>query len=336
MEGNVLVSGLIDSTTPSLRLFKEEAPKKRQDFNSYAVFSSNAQAVEWAQLFAVGKVPFVAFVGPSGCGKSHLLQATSQRMRSEFMSDVEVIDASTWVLERRRDSASPLILDNVQDALQKSRVKIQLGLALQRRVRASRPTLLSFTATRKSQTIKAFLPNSKDWVVSSVKPPEATEREVLVKHWAKREGLILSGSLSWLLSHRMKGNTPTLLGALNRLRLHHSNWADPSMTLRACGMLNMFFADDSSWDLREHLFVSAQEYCHGHSQICPAELAIFALRRLGDISEVEVASFFEIEPAQAHAIAIQFETRVSNPENTSELSEVLGFLRFAIARLVEA
>jgi hypothetical protein len=65
-------------------------------------------------------------------------------------------------------------------------------------------------------------------------------------------------------------------------------------------------------------------------------LAIFALRRLGDICEVEVASYFEIEPAAAHAIAINFETRVSNPENSSELSEVLGFLRFAIARLVEA
>jgi energy-coupling factor transporter ATP-binding protein EcfA2 len=336
MEGNVLVSELIESTTPRLRKFKEEAPQKQQNFDSFAVFTSNAQAVECAHLFAAGGAPFVAFVGPSGCGKSHILKATSHRMKSEFLSDVNVIDASCWALGRRRDGGSPLILDNVQEAVHQSRVNIQLGLALQRRVRSGRPTLLSFTAPKNSRTIKGFLPNSKDWVVCSVKPPEAAERQQLVKLWAKSEGLVLSESLAWLLSHRMKGNSPALLGALKRLRLYQSQWTDPSMTLRACGMLNMFFADDSGWDLREHLFVSANEYCHNHSQLCPKDLAIFALRRLGDISEVEVARFFEIEPAAAHAIAIQFETRVSNPENSCELSDVLGFLRFAIAKLVEA
>jgi len=335
MEGKGLVTGLIDPTTPRLpRLSEVLFPMQRPSFDSFAPLPSNEQAFESTRLFASRGASFVALIGPSGCGKSHLLESASGRLRCEATEDADVLDATRWAEgPPRRDAAAPLILDNVQDALDKGRVRLQLRLALERRVRAGRATLLSFTAHRPTRAIRSFLPSSKDWIVCGIQAPEPMERERLVRQLSKSEGLELSETLVWLLSHRMNGNGRSLLGALKRLRLQQKQWTDPSMTLRACGVLNPFFADDSSWDLREHISVAADELSEEVQLGARRDLALFTMLRIAHLGEADVAHYYEMEPAAAYTAAIKFEEWVTCPGNVEQRNDVLRFLRFTISRL---
>jgi energy-coupling factor transporter ATP-binding protein EcfA2 len=335
MEGKGLVTGLIDSTAPRLPRFSEVlCPAPTPSFDSFAPLPSNQQALETARLFPSQSAPFVALIGPSGCGKSHLLESASGRLRKGVGDAATVVDATRWAVSPpKNDAGGPLILDNVQNALDSGRVKQQLRLALEHRVRAGRATLLSFTAQKPNRTIRSFLPRSKDWVVCGIQAPEPNEREKLVRQLSSAEGLLLSETLVWLLSHRMNGNGRSLLGALKRLRLHQKQWTDPSMTLRACGVLNPFFSDNSSWDLREHISLSATEFRDAAHLGAKKDLAIFTMLRVAQLGEVDVAHFYEIEQVAAYTAAIRFEEWVSCPSNIEQRNEVLSFLRFTISRL---
>lgn len=326
---------MIESTAPRLPRFSEVlCPVPKPSFDSFAPLPSNQQALETTRLFASQSAPFVALIGPSGCGKSHLLESVSGRLREGAGDVATVVDATRWAISPpKSDTGGPLILDNVQNALESGRVKQQLRLALERRVRAGKPTLLSFTAQKPNRAIRSFLPRSKDWIVCGIQAPEPKEREKLVRQLASAEGLLLSDTLIWLLSHRMNGNGRSLLGALKRLRLHQKQWTDPSMTLRACGVLNPFFADNSSWDLREHISVSATEFRDCTHLSSKKELAIFTMLRVAQLGEADVAHFYEIEQAAAYTMAIRFEEWISCPANVEQRNEVLSFLRFTIARL---
>jgi energy-coupling factor transporter ATP-binding protein EcfA2 len=335
MEGKGLVTGLIDSTAPRLpRLSDVLFSASRASFDSFAPLPSNAQALEWTRLFASRGAPFVALIGPSGCGKSHLLESASCRLQLEAFEDSDVLDATRWAENPpRRDGEVPLILDNVQEALDRGRIKLQLRMALERRVRSGRATLLSFTAQKPTRAIRSFLPNSKDWIVCSIQSPEPREREKLVRQLAQGEGLELADTLVWLLSHRMHGNGRSLVGALKRLRLHQKQWTDPSMTLRACGVLNPFFSDNSSWDLREHISISSEEFHEDVDLGLRRHLALFTMLRVAHLGESDVAQYFEMEPAAAYNAAIKFEEWVSCAENIEQRNDVLRFLRFTISRL---
>lgn len=291
-------------------------------------------ALESARLFANRAAPFVALVGPSGWGKSHLLHATSETLRSEFLRSAGVSEAADYALNPgRRDVHAPLLLDNVRCALDRSRVRLQLRLALERRVRSGRPTMLCFTGSVNSATMRSFLPHFKDWIVCPIAAPKTNERESLVRQMAGKEDLDLSRCLYWLLSTQLGGNASTILGALKRLRLYHTHWSDPSMTLRACGVLNPYFADNSGWDLREHIYTCAQQFPSEGMTIDRKALAVFAMLRIALLAEAEVAHFMEMEPAAVYTSAIRFEARVSSPDHCAERDDVLRFLRYTIAKL---
>ena len=105
------------------------------------------------------------------------------------------------------------------------------------------------------------------------------------------------------------------------------------MTLRACGVLNPFFADNSGWDLREHIASCAQEFPSECRGMRSEDLAIFAMLRIALLAEADVAQFFQIVPAAVYTRAIRFEERVSSPRNSDERADVLRFLRYTIAKL---
>jgi len=291
-------------------------------------------ALESAQLFSNRSAPFVALVGPSGWGKTHLLHASSDALRPEFLRSVGVCEAADYAVNPgRRDVHAPLLLDNVQGALDRSRARLQLRLALERRLRSGRPTLLSFTGSAQSSQLRSLLPNFKEWILCHVPVPKAAERELLARQMAKAEGLNLSDCLFCLLANQLAGTGCSLLGALKRLRLHQTQWRDPGMTLRACGVLNPFFADNSSWDLREHIAYCAQEFPSECLSIPWEDLAIFAMLRIALLAEADVAQYFQIKPAAVYTRAIRFEERVSCPRNCDERADVLRFLRYTIAKL---
>lgn len=287
-------------------------------FDNLAVIPSNLQAAETASRFAKGLIGFAALVGPSGWGKTHILEASAGQLDKNSLP--QVIPASEYAHRSHRlNPQAPLILDNVQDALSKTRTRIQLQETLRRRVRAGRPTMLAFTAPQLSRHLTACLPDQREWLVSEIAEPAASEREVVVRQIADDEGVKVSDQLINVLANRMKGDGRTLTGAVNRLKLADDNWLGPQKTLRACGLLKPFFADNSAWDLREHIYEVSEKQLSHLDDAFRRELLIYTMLREALVNEMEVAQFYEMEPARVYGAAILFWEKLQRCEHSQVL-----------------
>src|SRR5512133_2618354 len=184
-----------------------------KDFRSMATLPSNVEAIEAAMLFSTGLENLVAVIGPSGWGKSHLLTAAADRMRMEFgLSTVEVQNVGDWLTNNCRQAQfMPVILDDVQTCLSSTKTKQHLRLALERRAKAARPTLLSFTASAMDRQIKSLLPQLREWTVVPIKAPTPSERVLVVRQMCKSEGLTLSDTLVDLIAKKVNGNGRTYI-----------------------------------------------------------------------------------------------------------------------------
>lgn len=279
-------------------------------FGTLAPVPSNVNAIEAALLLSCGLHTFVAVAGPSGWGKSHLLQSAAYRLSQDHPRGIRVMSSDDWLASSSFvDPTLPLLLDNVQDTIARTRTRLKLRLALERRVRAGRPTLLAFTAPKMTRAIESFLPNSHDWIKAAITAPQPSERMVIVNQMSQSEGLTLSTALVRLLAYRMKGNGRTLIGALKRLRLSGSNWVDPFATLRACGLLNPFFADNSAWDLRETMLRAAEQVTVHYPEVDARELAIASMANDAMLAESEIAHFLGMGPAAVYQTANAFHHR---------------------------
>lgn len=285
-------------------LFHTSTPQ----FEMLAPLPSNVEAIESAMLFAQGLLPFVVIVGPSGWGKTHILEATAQKIGEATGRAAEVCGALDWIgTPSRSTCAEPVLLDNVQDALRPARAKQALRIELERRVAAGKPTMLSYTFEQLPTRFRSQLPVSRSWCVNRIQAPSCAEREVLVKHIAGVEGVQLSPVLVRVLGHRLGGNGRTVQGALHRLRLVGDSWLCAACVLRALGLLNPFFAAESSWDLREHIHeVVAQSGTIG-SRFGPTDLGAHAMLKAAHLPEDQVALFYGITPAEAYSRATALE-----------------------------
>jgi hypothetical protein len=317
-QGFAAVTGVAERTPRHMpRLSELLFRSSCRGFETLAPLPSNLHAIESSLLFVNGVLPAVALLGPSGWGKSHILEAVAASMSRNGESKVHVFTASEWLPNMNRiDPQLPLILDNVQEALDRCKLRLQLRLALERRVKAGRPTMLSFTADKASRQIRALLPNGRAWTIAQVNPPAQAERSLVVRQMSKAEGLVLSDSLIDLLGHKIGGNGRTLAGALNRLKLNQQRWLDDPMVLRACGILNPFFADNSSWDLRVHILDVAEREMKDLDPEFKRDISLYTMLRVALLSEDEVARFFEVEPAQAYARASKVEQRLRTCEES--------------------
>jgi hypothetical protein len=280
-------------------------------FGSLAALPSNVQAVEAGLLFATHLHTFVAIIGPSGWGKSHLLDCVSYRLAQDHTPAPTVEPALQWLAHSRVDPHLPLILDDVQDAVGKTRTRLQLRLALERRIRSGRPTILAFTASGMSRQIRNFLPSQRDWVIGEIREPAPTERLLLINQMATAEGLTLSTALTKLLAGRMQGNGRTLSGAMKRLRMAGTQWSDVRATLRACGILDPFFADCPEWDLKERIVRVSDEVGVKFAGMSLEDLAVYIMLREASFPEADVARYFRIESAEVYLRASRFEKRVT-------------------------
>jgi hypothetical protein len=283
-------------------------------FDGLALLPSNLEAVEAATLFASGIHCLVAIVGPSGWGKSMILHGAAMQTTSPgtTLNPPQVLCASDWVADLPRiDAQRPLILDNVQDILHKSRLKIQLRMALERRARAGKPTMLGFTMPKATRQLRGFLPFYREWVVATIGSPAPQEKEVIVRHMAAMAGLRLSSELVRILAAHLRGTGCTLAGALNTLRLQKTNWMDGRATLHACGILHAFFADNSAWDLRDRIYAEVRSRWSLTGTQRVRDLSLFLMLRVARLSETSVARYFDIEQAGAYSRALRFEDAMS-------------------------
>lgn len=290
-------------------------PNSARTFGSLAVLPSNVGAVETGLHFGIGLNPFAVIVGPSGWGKTHILECVSEKLAGSHRPTPAVMSATEWIEGGTHiDPTLPLLLDDVQELTTRPRSRIQLRLALERRVRAARPTLLAFTAPKKTRHLGSILPSAKDWMVGTISEPAPSERMLIIAQLAEAQGLSLSAKLTRVIAHKMRGNGRTLGGALRRLRLHGCLWTDVGGTLKACGLLEPFFADSGSWDLRGHILSVAKSFSASQYGIPISDLVAYTMLREAALCEVDVARSLKIEPGEAYARAARFEKQYKSSE----------------------
>lgn len=281
-----------------------EAP--RSTFASFAPLPSNVEAAEACLRFSAGVEPLVAITGLSGWGKSHLLEAAALRM-AKSLPPVRLASVDEHLRGQGSDDVSgPLLLDDCQMVLGRPKARLALRLLLERRVRAGRPTLLAFTLPRPTRAVAGLLPQERSWTVATIEAPAAAERAMLIEQMASVEGLTLSPRLVRIVSTRMHGNGRTLSGALKRLRLAGATWLDSTATVRACGLLDPFFADDPHWDLRLSIGRLAERHRTRFGRVLPADLATYVMLRVAGLAEADVARSLGIEPGVAYLRAGRF------------------------------
>ncbi len=319
--------------TPAQASSKSILRSSPRTFGSLAVLPSNVGAVETALHFASGLNTFSVVVGPSGWGKTHILECVSEKLSQRLKPTPLVMSASEWLSGTHvTDPAQPLLLDDVQELTTRPRSRIQFRLGLERRVKSGRPTMLAFTAAKRTRHLTATLPSSKDWMVGTISEPAPSERMLIIAQLAEAQGLVLSTSLTKVIAHKMRGNGRTLLGALRRLRLHGPIWSDVSGTLKACGLLEPFFADSGSWDLRGHILSTSRVFNVSQYGVPIAELVAFTMLREAALCEVDVARSLRIEPGEAYARCARFEKQYKASEQA--LMAVRNFAECVVEGLV--
>ena len=306
--------------------------RKEHSFASLAAMPSNVEAIEAALQFAAGMADFVAIVGPSGWGKTHLLRAVAYRLSLDGGAFLDPASATEFLATPQRLEANqPLVLDDVQDVLGKARQRLALRFALERRVRAGRPTILAFTSPKPTRQIRAFLPGARDWSVVSMGEPTADERVLLLNQMATAEGLALSPRLVKILADQMHGNGRTLSGALKRLRLTDPSWLDTGGTLRALGLLEPFFADNSGWDLKRRILRLADRHRAQFGKVNPLDLAIYTMLREAGLAESDVARCTDLSNSDVYQRAVRFQKQLETCDVTR--ANVRQFVELVVGSL---
>lgn len=281
--------------------------RRTPSFANLAPLSFNVEALEAALIFSAGLANLVAIIGPSGWGKSHILSAVQGRFKAEGRPSYPLMAAAKALEEHSQFlSASPLMLDDCQEVIDGGRRRAMLRLTLEGRVRANRPTILSFTGAKASRQIRSLLPNQRAWSICVIETPNPEERIQLIRHMAEADGLTLSPALVRIMAHEMHGDGRTIAGALKRLRLTGPQWMDNLATVKACGILNAFFCDNGSWDLKHRILKLALEHKRSSAGAHP-DLAAFVMLKIASLEEAEVARALGVEPAAVYFSASRFE-----------------------------
>lgn len=277
-----------------------------ETYSSFAAIPSNLRAVENSLLFAVGESPYCVMFGPSGWGKSSLIEAMS-RLCAAMSGKSPICMPSADILRRHRtlDPARPLVLEDVQESFCKQKDKFVLQHLLERRIRAKRPTFLVLTSEPSTGELRRALPYFQRWAISRIGTPTTPERRIIAHLMAEREGLRLADPLLSLLSSKLNGNGLSLSGALKRLRLAGEAWITDEEILRACGVLNPFFEDNGSFDLRHTICDCASD---------SVELAAHLMLKVSHLPEDAVARQLEMSPSEVFRMANRVTRRLGQSD----------------------
>lgn len=280
--------------------------------------------------FANGVHTFAVIVGPSGWGKSHILECVSDRLAQRCLPAPRVVSAAEWLDDLRMDGPHPLLLDDLQEITERPRSRIQFRIALERRVRTGRPTMLAYDGVKRTRHLNSILPRAKEWAIGLIDEPAPSERALVIAQLAEVEGLSLSPALTHVVARHMRGDGRTLAGAMHRLRAAGPLWNDVGGTLKACGLLEPFFADSGDWDLRGHILGVAQHFDPGPIPI--ADLIAYTMLRLAEIGEIDVARVMGIEPGEAYSRCARFERLYKTSEEAMAI--VQKFLETIVGGLL--
>ena len=299
-------------TKTSARLSRVLGQTPRGGFQTLAALPGNIKAIEAALQFAHSVQPFVVVVGPPGWGKTHLMVSTREAMSARG-SEPEITSALDWIMNPARfDSNAPLLLDDVQDVLRHPRARHQFRLALERRIRSRRPTMICFNGHRISHTLRAFLPLSREWTVALISEPSSDERELVVRQIASSEGMLLSKAIVRLIARHLHGNGRSVSGALQRLKLYRDDWSAADDVCPACGILMPYLLCDDGWDPRDEVHEAVSRVVSDPDTVI--DVSAYVLWQLVGLTEGDVATFLKIGPSSVYNRSNQVKRRLSEEE----------------------
>jgi len=290
-------------------------------FRSVVVVPSNSDAVDAALLFSSGLETLVAIHGPSGYGKTHLLSVVHHRLRRLHGAGVPPIaDAAVAEHGNGLENASePVLLDNAEVCLGRSRHRQRVHLLLERRVRAGRPTLVAFGGADLERAIRRFLPQHRSWRIEALGRMSAAERLTMLRQMSASLDLRVGDPVLRLLAESVRGCPGTMRGVLTRMLSVQRNWDGPWAVLEACGALAPVLSGDGLWDARDHILQAVETL----SASLPADLqawevASYAMIRAARVPEEQAAAALGVEPGRAYAAAAKVEGRLRACAQTRE------------------
>jgi energy-coupling factor transporter ATP-binding protein EcfA2 len=295
-------------------------PTEETGFKVIAPLHTNVKAIEAALLFATNHQPFVAILGPSGCGKTLLLCAASDYIKAHGNTNVEFMSAEQFLkLESRIGLEKTIILDDCQDVFGKPKQCLRLRLALDRRVRGNRPTMVAFNCSSRDRRINNLLPAPRKWCLEAIGEPNLAGRIALVHHLARKERLNLSPVFTKIIGAKLLGNGRVIAGALQRLKLEKNEWTDSHQILKGCGLLDPYFADNSNWDLRHKIIRVAGDAVTKDPRLDVIELSCFLMIHGAGLCEASVANYLDVDPTRCYQNAAEIARLVKNDASIASL-----------------
>lgn len=303
--------------------------------SSIAALPSNHYALALGFDFACGHRNFVGIGGPSGWGKSELLGHVRNALERIHQIDVDVTAASEWAQTEQSATAIPfLLLDDLQDVLKSPRLRHNLRLRIEQRLRRKLPTMICTAGDFSTAIRLRVISPGHEWQLAQILPPSPIERQCIARQIAKCEKVKLHRSIESLLATHLNGNGRSMRGAMLRLKLIRSDWRSDSDFAEACGILMPFLIGEDGWDPRDivsdavgHVFLAWPE--------CPpigkrATLA-FVLNQMIRLPEEDVAQFLRISTGQVYRHCKNINGRICCPQSTEFLSIVKTHVYSALA-----
>lgn len=294
-----------------------------REFSRFAAIPSNLEAVKNTLLFASRTERHQVLCGPSGWGKTALVEALSAMMAAEDKSLAPIVLPAPELIRRYRsiDPQHPLIVEDAQENLRRQKDRTLLTQILERRIRSGRSTMLVMTAEPCHSELRRSLPFFGRWTVSRISRPTTPERRVIAELMAKNEGLNLAPPLLTLMASRLNGNGLSLAGALKRLRLEGETFRSEDEVLHACGVLNPYFLDNGSFDLRHTISDCAQTLAPDSQ-----ELAVYTMNRVSRLPEDAIARHLDLTPSEVFRMTNRVTRRLGQSAELREQAKRLTHL----------
>jgi hypothetical protein len=325
--------GYLQEAERQRKLSELMLPKCTSGFATVAPLPCNVRAVEAALLFATGHARFVMIYGPSGHGKTQILRATESYIQLQNRRRVEIMSSEQFLkIQSRIDSQTAILIDDCQLLFNRPKQRLAFRLALERRVRAGRPTLLSFGYKGQERALHSSLPNPRIWMKEEISEPCETQRFLLIQHLAKSENMNLSPLLMQIMAKKLLGSGRAIQGALHRLKLIQPDWHENTQVLRACGTLDPFFADNPAWDLRHQIYRTAQESVSIFPVVNSEELACYTMLKTAALCEDSVARYLEDDSSLSYTKATKFAKAKRTDATLSSTHQ--QFVELVLARLM--
>lgn len=269
--------------------------------------NSNREALSLAKDFIEGKSKFVLIIGPKGWGKTQLLQCVAQGISKKVGFQVRPVGSLDAFL-RNAEVMQVLILDDFHTLEKYPKSAQKVFRIIERRIKSKKPTMIALSENY-SYNLRNRIPLWNKWQKATLREPDQTEREQILKRLCREMNISLSSECIKLIARAVQGDAHSLQGALKRIQVAGSCSHLHYDEIRIAGLLDAVFIEQHGFDLREMILDSvSQSFPHKMRRIkpnCCWMLSVYIMRDRAGISEERVAQYFGLTPNEVFKLQKQ-------------------------------